>query len=64
VIANIVSDLFEAAESWKVSDGISENSMTLERKACGKAGHVLLGDTDIENLPGIASDEIVQDSEA
>ena len=64
MVANVVADLLQAAQGGEVADGVSENGVTFERKAGGEAGHVLLGDADIEKLAREARDVLVEDGEA
>ncbi len=52
VIANVVSNVFEAAQCWEISDGIGKRNLATESHACGQAGHVLFGNAGVEELLG------------
>jgi len=52
VVANVVADLFQAAQGGETADRVGKNRVALERKAGSQARHVLLRDAHIEELPG------------
>src|ERR1017187_4574920 len=64
VVADVVSDLLQAAQGREVADGVGENRVTLQRKAGSEARHVLLGDADVEKLAGETGDVLVEDLKA
>jgi hypothetical protein len=64
VVADVVSDLLQAAQCREVADGIGKNRVALQRKAGSQARHVLLGDADVKKLPGEAGPVPVEDLKA
>ena len=64
VVGGVVSNLFEATQSGKIADRVSENDQTFKGHPRGEAGHVLFGDTDVEKLLGKFRREIGEDAEA
>src|SRR5258708_815360 len=50
VVADIVSDLFQAAQGRKIGNRISKGDLTAERHSCCHPGHVLFGHARIEKL--------------
>ena len=61
MVANVVADLFQAAQGGETADRVGENRVALERKAGSQARHVLLRDAHIEELPGESVDVLVED---
>src|ERR1035437_4750570 len=64
VVADVVSDLLQAAQGGEVANGVGENRVPLQRKAGSQARHVLLGDADVEKLAGEPGDVLVEDLKA
>jgi hypothetical protein len=64
VVADVVAYLLETAERREVADGVREYGVAFEGQTGSEAGHVLLRDTNIQELTREASDEVVQDAKA
>jgi len=60
MIAGIITDLFKAAQGRKISNGISKNNFALKGQTGRKSGHILLGNTGInELLRKVSKQEVV-----
>jgi hypothetical protein len=64
VIANAVTNLFEASQCREVRDGVGEDCKAFHSEPGGQTRHVLLRDTDVQILAGKALGEIRKDAEA
>ena len=52
VIANIVAELLQAPERGKVGNRVGKDNLASQGQSSRNAGHILLGHTHIQTLPG------------
>ena len=52
VVADVVAQLFEAAQRGEIGDGVEHHAAAGQRQACGDADHRLFADADVGVLVG------------